>query len=113
MENFSFISLHEAPSIILKIKPTILGDHLEGWDGEGTQEDEDSQVLGLRQQHGYDEWKHKQKETVCREVHTPGLVTLWQHLTDIPESRFPSLHTSTELANDALLLRDTGCLPLF
>lgn len=72
VEKFSFRRLHETPGIILKIKPTKLGDHLEGADGEGTQVGEDSQVLGLRQQHGVDAWKHKQKETVCREAHPPG-----------------------------------------
>lgn len=80
MENYSFTSLHKAPRIILKIKLTKLGDHLEGGDGESgdgrwgspTQGDKDSQVLGLRQQHSYnDGWKHKQKELVCRQAHTP------------------------------------------
>lgn len=39
---------------ILKLKSITLGDDLEAGDGEGIQED-DSQVLGLRQQHCYDE----------------------------------------------------------
>lgn len=42
-------------AIILKLKSITLGDNLEVGDGEGIQEDDDSQVLGLRQQHGYDE----------------------------------------------------------
>lgn len=47
VETSSFKSLHEAPSMILA---TNLGDRLE---------DNDSQVLGLRQQLGCDERKHK------------------------------------------------------
>lgn len=38
-----------------KNKIITLGDDLEVGGGEGVQEEEDSQVLGLRQQRGYDE----------------------------------------------------------
>lgn len=54
METHSFKSLYEARTIILKIKST-LSDHLSVGDGEGMQEDDDSQGLGLMQQHGYNE----------------------------------------------------------
>ena len=62
METRSFKSLHlkkkldKAPTIIFKIKSS-LGDHLDVGDGEGTQEDDDSQGLGLKQQRGFNEWK--------------------------------------------------------
>ena len=49
--------LYKAPTIIFKIKST-LGDHLDAGDGEGTQEDNASQGLGLKQQRGYNEWKY-------------------------------------------------------
>lgn len=69
-EKFSFRSFRGAPSIILKINPTKLS--LEGGVGEGTQEDEDTQVLGLRQQHGYDEWKQTKRDTLQGGPHSSG-----------------------------------------
>lgn len=61
METHSFKSLHEAPTIVLNIKSTTLGNHLEAGDGEGTQEADEAQVLGLRHQPGYSGWKCKHK----------------------------------------------------
>lgn len=72
METHSFKSLYEARTIILKIKST-LSDHLSVGDGEGMQEDDDSQGLGLMQQHGYNEWKYKHKRRNSLEDRGPVL----------------------------------------